>query len=145
MPGDWTDDEDGGIATMEPPGETITVRPKRPAPRRDDRDRDGRRKADPKNADPDRKPQPPYAVIVHDDPHNGMDFVVLLFCKVFGYEVAKAAELMMEVHTQGRSIVWTGALEVAELKAEQITSAGPDPRAKAGTGPLGVTVEPLPE
>ena len=130
--GDWQDDDlGGGTATLEPPGEaSVTVRPGRP-----------RTKAD----DPKRKPQPPYAVIVHDDPHNGMDFVTLLFCKVFGYEVAKAAKLMMEVHTTGRSIVWTGALEVAELKAEQIKSAGPDPRAKAGAAPLSVTVEPMPE
>ena len=129
--GGWQDGGPGGTATMDGPGGApVTVRPKRPRP---------------KKGDPARKPQPPYAVVVHDDPHNGMDFVTLLFCKVFGYDVAKSAHLMMEVHTTGRSIVWTGALEVAELKAEQIKSAGPDPRAKAGAAPLSVSVEPMPE
>ena len=127
---DWQDGG-GGVATLDSPAEaSVTVRPRRPREQKDDAER---------------KPQPPYAVIVHDDPLNGMDFVVLLFCKVFGYDVAKSSRLMMEVHTTGRSVVWTGALEVAELKADQIKSAGPDPRARdKGATPLGVTVEPMP-
>jgi ATP-dependent Clp protease adaptor protein ClpS len=87
--------------------------------------------------------QPPYAVVLHNDDLNGADFVVNVLRKVFGYTVEKSEELVMEAHKTGRSVVWVGAMEVAELKADQIHSCGPDPRSKAkGAQPLGVTVEP---
>ncbi|MBA4067676.1 MAG: Clp protease ClpS [Isosphaera sp.] len=87
--------------------------------------------------------QPPYAVILHNDDLNTMEFVVLVLRKVFGYEVEKCVELMMEAHEKGRAAVWVGALEVAELKADQVRSCGPDPVRKAeGANPLGVSVEP---
>jgi ATP-dependent Clp protease adaptor protein ClpS len=87
--------------------------------------------------------QPPYAVILHNDDLNGMDFVIEVLRKVFGYEPEKCFELMMEAHEKGRVVVWVGSLEVAELKADQIHSCGPDPRAKEkGAQPLGVSVEP---
>jgi ATP-dependent Clp protease adaptor protein ClpS len=85
--------------------------------------------------------QPPYAVILHNDDRNGMDFVVTVLRKIFGYTVEKCVELMMEAHEKGRSVVWVGAMEVAELKADQIHSCGADPRA-AGAQPLAVSVEP---
>ena len=34
--------------------------------------------------------------------------------------------LTLQVHNQGRAIVWSGSREVAELKRDQIRSAGPD-------------------
>ncbi len=87
--------------------------------------------------------QPPYAVVLHNDDVNTMDFVILVLRKVFGYTVEKCFELMLEAHEKGRSVVWVGPLEVAELKADQIHSCGPDPsRRDAGAQPLGVTVEP---
>jgi ATP-dependent Clp protease adaptor protein ClpS len=87
--------------------------------------------------------QPPYAVILYNDDLNSMEFVVTVLRKVFGYTVEKCVELMLEAHEKGRSVVWTGAMEVAELKADQIRSCGPDPAAKArGAQPLGVSVEP---
>src|SRR4051794_36075531 len=87
--------------------------------------------------------QPPYAVILHNDDVNTMPFVVMVLRKVFGYTVEKCVELMLEAHDKGRSVVWVGALEVAELKADQIRSCGPDPDARdRGSQPLGVSVEP---
>ncbi len=56
----------------------------------------------------------PWNVVVHDDPVNLMSYVTLVFQRVFGYTRDHAERLMMEVHTQGRSIVWTGELERAE-------------------------------
>lgn len=88
--------------------------------------------------------QPPYAVILHNDDVNTMEFVVMVLRKVFGYGVPKCVELMMEAHEKGRAAVWVGALEMAELKADQIKSCGPDPaRRDAGAQPLGVSVEPV--
>ncbi len=89
------------------------------------------------------KLQPPYAVVLHNDPLNGFPFVTGVLCKVFRYGSGKAFWLALKAHTAGRSIVWTGVLEVAELKAEQIHACGPDPEAPAAK-PLKVTVEPLP-
>ena len=87
--------------------------------------------------------QPPYAVILHNDDVNTMEFVVAVLRKVFGYEVEKCVELMLEAHEKGRAAVWVGPLEVAELKADQIRSCGPDPEQKPkGAQPLGVSVEP---
>jgi ATP-dependent Clp protease adaptor protein ClpS len=86
--------------------------------------------------------QPPYAVILHNDDTNTMEFVVSVLRKVFGYTVEKCVKLMLEAHEKGKSAVWIGALEVAELKADQIRSCGADPFVKAGGHPLGVSVEP---
>jgi len=87
--------------------------------------------------------QPPYAVILHNDDLNTMEFVVAVLRKVFGYTVEKCVELMMEAHQKGRAVVWVGALELAELKADQIRSCGADPQQRAkGAQPLGVSVEP---
>jgi len=43
-----------------------------------------------------------------------MTYVTSVFVKVFGYSVARAHQLMMEVHTAGSSVVWTGDREQAE-------------------------------
>mgnify|MGYP005850218007 CR=1 FL=1 len=88
--------------------------------------------------------QPPYAVILHNDDINTMDFVIEVLQKVFAYPLEQCVTLMLEAHETGRAIVWVGPLEVAELKAEQIHSCGADPRTRSrGAQPLGVTVEPL--
>ena len=86
--------------------------------------------------------QPPYAVILHNDDDNGMEFVVAVLQKVFKYEVEKCILHMMEAHETGRSVVWVGSLEVAELKADQIHSCGGDPLAKKKAEPLRVSIEP---
>ena len=87
--------------------------------------------------------QPPYAVVLHNDDLNGMPFVVGVLRKVFGYSVVRCVKLMLEAHMKGRCVVWVGPLEVAELKADQVRSCGPDPAAAPrGAQPLAVTVEP---
>lgn len=62
----------------------------------------------------------PWNVIVHDDPVTLMNFVTKVLMQVFGYGQDKAHRLMMEVHQQGRSIVWTGAREQAEMYAQKL-------------------------
>lgn len=85
--------------------------------------------------------QPPYAVVLHNDDVNTMDFVVLVLRKVFGYAVERCVELMLEAHEKGKAVVWVGPLEVAELKADQVHSCGGDPT-RPGSEPLRVTLEP---
>ena len=77
---------------------------------------------------PDTKTKPkegldkPWKVIVYNDPVNLMNFVIFAFRKVFGYSDEKARQLMMEVHEKGKSIVWTGHREKAELYVQQLQS-----------------------
>ena len=62
----------------------------------------------------------PWNVVVHDDPVNLMGYVTLVLMKIFGYDETKATALMMQVHKQGRSIVWSGEREKAEFYVQQL-------------------------
>ena len=64
----------------------------------------------------------PWNVIVHNDPINLMEYVTKVFIKVFGFSRQKAEVHMMEVHKLGRSLVWSGARERAELYVQQLHS-----------------------
>ncbi len=88
---------------------------------------------------------PPYHVILLNDDHHSMEFVVAVLMKVFGFPIERAFELMLEAHTNGRSVLWTGPKEVAELKAEQVqTFHETRERDSAQLGPLGCVIEPAP-
>ncbi len=63
-----------------------------------------------------------WNVIIFDDPVNLMHFVTLSIQRVFGYPREKAETLMMEVHRDGQSVVWTGIREKAELYVQQLQS-----------------------
>lgn len=62
----------------------------------------------------------PWNVVVHNDPINLMDYVAKVFMRVFSYTKQRAERHMMEVHKKGRSIVWTGGRERAELYVQQL-------------------------
>ncbi len=62
----------------------------------------------------------PWNVVVHNDPVNLMSYVTMVFQKVFGDSVDRARHHMLEVHHKGRSIVWTGDREKAELYVQQL-------------------------
>ena len=53
-------------------------------------------------------------MIVHNDPINLMSYVTWVFQKLFGYPRPKAEKLMLEVHYDGRSVVWSGPSERCE-------------------------------
>src|SRR5689334_15503659 len=55
-----------------------------------------------------------WRVVVLNDPVNLMSYVVLVFKKVFDFDEQTARRKMLEVHEQGRSIVWSGLREKAE-------------------------------
>jgi len=63
-----------------------------------------------KRAEPDR----PWIIIVWNDPINLMSYVTYVFQKLFGYARPKAHKLMMEVHVEGKSVVWNGNKERCE-------------------------------
>ena len=61
-----------------------------------------------------------WKVVVHNDPVNLMSYVVMVFQRVFGYPREKARRHMLEVHEQGRSVLWSGEREVAENYAHTL-------------------------
>jgi ATP-dependent Clp protease adaptor protein ClpS len=61
-----------------------------------------------------------WNVIVHNDPVNLMSYVVKVFMKVLGFTLERAEKHMLEVHHKGRSVVWTGEREKAELFVQQL-------------------------
>jgi len=58
--------------------------------------------------------------VVHNDPVNLMNYVTMVFQRVFGFSKKKAEKHMLEVHQQGRSIVWSGQRETAEMYVQQL-------------------------
>ena len=90
------------------------------------------------------KRQPRYAVIVLNDDLHTYEYVIQALAKVFSYPIERGFQLAYEIDTKGRAIVWTGALEIAELKRDQIRGMGPDVFAgKPVDFPLGVELEPI--
>jgi ATP-dependent Clp protease adaptor protein ClpS len=62
----------------------------------------------------------PWQVVVHNDPVNLMSYVTMVFQRVFGYPRDRAEKHMLEVHHKGRSILWSGMREPAELYVQQL-------------------------
>ena len=62
----------------------------------------------------------PWNVVVHNDPVNMTTYVTMVFQKIFGYAKARAEKHMLEVHQQGRSILWSGERETAEFYVQQL-------------------------
>ena len=58
-----------------------------------------------------------WRVVVLNDPVNLMSYVVMVFKKVLGFDETTARRHMLEVHEQGRSVVWAGLREKAEAYA----------------------------
>ena len=49
-----------------------------------------------------------------------MSYVSMVFQLIFGWSRERAELHMMEVHSKGRSIVWSGAREKGELYVQQL-------------------------
>ncbi len=56
----------------------------------------------------------PWQTVVWNDPVNLMSYVTFVFQQYFGYSRARAHELMMEVHRDGKSVVSSGSREEME-------------------------------
>ena len=73
-----------------------------------------------KNADTATQTESPWGVVVLNDPVNLMAYVVMVFRRVFGFNIDKARKHMLEVHEKGRSLVWSGEREQAEVYVETL-------------------------
>ncbi|WP_415976698.1 ATP-dependent Clp protease adapter ClpS [Rhodococcus sp. 077-4] len=66
----------------------------------------------------------PWVTIVWDDPVNLMHYVTYVFQKLFGYSKAKATELMMQVHSEGKAVVSSGERDAMENDVRRLHAAG---------------------
>ena len=66
----------------------------------------------------------PWNVIVWNDPVNLMTYVAYVFRSHFGYSRARAEELMLQVHHNGKAIVFTGPREDAEKHTKAMHAWG---------------------
>ncbi len=67
---------------------------------------------------------PPWVVIVWNDPINLMSYVTFVLQKLFGYSRQKAESLMLDVHEKGRAVVSSGSQEKAELDVFRLHEHG---------------------
>ena len=66
----------------------------------------------------------PWVTIVWNDPVNLMSWVTFVLMELFGYSKAKATQLMMAVHEEGRAVVSTGTREQMELDVARLHAKG---------------------
>ena len=72
-----------------------------------------------------RKLAPRYRVLLHNDAHNSMEYVVQVLMKtVPSITQPQAVSIMMEAHTNGMALVITCAQEHAEFYCETLQSQG---------------------
>jgi ATP-dependent Clp protease adaptor protein ClpS len=76
------------------------------------------------HVDEDQDVDRPWLVVVWNDPVNTMSYVVYVFRKLFGYDVTKATELMLQVHYEGRATVSDGPREKAEVDCFRLHGHG---------------------
>jgi len=88
--------------------------------------------------------QPNYVVIVENDDIHSFGYVVEALQKVCRHNHDKAVRHTMTIHEEGKSPVWEGHKELAELKRDQLKEFGPDSYdGKTIKTPLSVYIEPL--
>lgn len=66
----------------------------------------------------------PWVTVVWDDPVNLMHYVTYIFQKLFGYSKAKATELMLQVHNEGKAVVSSGSRDRMEHDVQRLHAAG---------------------
>jgi len=69
-------------------------------------------------------PARPWRTVVWNDPVNLMSYVTYVFRTYFGYPEARAHELMLQVHHDGRAVVAEGAREKMEVHVQAMHSYG---------------------
>lgn len=86
--------------------------------------------------------QPPYHVVLLDDDDHSYEYVIEMLGRLFGHGREKAFQMAQEVDAAGRCNVYTGSLEQAEFKRDQIHGFGADWRIPRCAGSMSATLEP---
>ena len=70
------------------------------------------------------EPDRPWVAIVWNDPVNLMSYVTHVLMELFGYSRAKAHELMLAVHHEGKAVVSNGTREQMEHDVARLHARG---------------------
>jgi ATP-dependent Clp protease adaptor protein ClpS len=70
------------------------------------------------------EPDRPWVALVWNDPVNLMSYVTHVLMELFGYPRAKAHELMLAVHHEGKAVVSTGTREQMEHDVARLHARG---------------------
>lgn len=70
------------------------------------------------------EPVTPWVTIVWNDPVNLMSYVSYVFRSYFGFSKAEADRRMLQVHTEGKSVVASGPREEMERHVEAMHDYG---------------------
>jgi len=89
-----------------------------------------------------RKRQPPYHVILWNDDDHSYEYVVIMLKALFGHPLESGYTLAKQVDTEGKAIVMTTTLELAELKRDQIHAYGRDELIAGCKGSMSASIEP---
>ena len=66
----------------------------------------------------------PWVVLVWNDPINLMSYVTFVLQKLFGYNLEKATQLMLDVHEKGKAVVASGPKEKSEMDVYRLHEHG---------------------
>lgn len=83
-----------------------------------------------------------WKVIVHDSDEHSYEYVIEMAERVFAMPVERGFQLARAIDTAGHGVAMTTHRELAELKAEQVRSFGPDRRMASCRTSMRVTLEP---
>jgi ATP-dependent Clp protease adaptor protein ClpS len=70
------------------------------------------------------EPDRPWVTIVWNDPVNLMSYVTHVLMELFGYSRARAHELMLAVHHEGKAVVSNGTREQMEHDVARLHARG---------------------
>ena len=88
--------------------------------------------------EPQLKEPPLFQVVLLNDDFTPMEFVVYAIQKVFGYEHARATQIMLSVHTKGKGVCGIFPKEIAEMKCAEMNNL-----AQINEHPLLTEIEPM--
>ncbi len=87
---------------------------------------------------------PVWQLILLDDDDHTYEYVIEMLGAVFGYSTERAYQLAKEVDATGRSVIYSGALEIVEMKQERVHAYGADWRIERCAGSMTTVIEPAP-
>ena len=64
--------------------------------------------------------QPPYAIILHNDDVNTMEFVVAVLQGFFSMSREQATQVMLKVHREGMGVCGVYSKDIATTKVDQV-------------------------
>jgi ATP-dependent Clp protease adaptor protein ClpS len=89
------------------------------------------------------KTLPMWNVIILNDDHHTVQYVVLMLMQLFGKSPEQGLKCAENIHLEGQCIVDVTSKERAELKQEQVHAYGPDPLVKNCAGSMTCVIEPV--